>query len=209
MRLDLFLPFLRKPKQGSGPARPGLGIRWVRRVLPVSWFANLTTGKPGLIRRTLKRIGPTWLSSPARRVVQSLCFAAFLVLFFYVCWPYSAQPADVTDGWPAHYSTDLARKELLPADPIEDSGFLAPVVLADKCVGCGLCQTRCYGINVADKHLLAEAAVIIAAGSGKEDRLLGGSYQSLRESELKQRQAEQPQQSASGDAEGYLPDFLK
>ncbi len=35
-------------------------------------------------------------------------------------------------------------------NPIEDSGFLAPVVLADKCVGCGLCQTRCYGINVAE-----------------------------------------------------------
>ena len=50
---------------------------------------------------------------------------------------------------------------------VEDSGYLAPVVLADKCVGCGLCQTRCYGINVADKHLLTESAIIIAAGAGK------------------------------------------
>ena len=31
--------------------------------------------------------------------------------------------------------------------PIEDTGFLAPVVLAEKCVGCGLCQTRCLAIN--------------------------------------------------------------
>jgi NAD-dependent dihydropyrimidine dehydrogenase PreA subunit len=37
--------------------------------------------------------------------------------------------------------------------PIDGSGFSAPVVLADKCVGCGLCQTRCHSINVKTKHL--------------------------------------------------------
>jgi NAD-dependent dihydropyrimidine dehydrogenase PreA subunit len=92
-------------------------------------------------------------------------------------------------------------------NPVEDSGFLAPVVLADKCVGCGLCQTRCYGINVADKHLLTDSAVIIFAGSGKEDRLVSGSYQALRDAEVKQRQAEQAQPES--DADSYLPDFLK
>lgn len=54
--------------------------------------------------------------------------------------------------------------------PIEGTGFLAPVVLEDKCVGCGLCQTRCYGINVKSKELLEESAIIIeshSTGSGQ------------------------------------------
>ncbi|MDM4014706.1 4Fe-4S binding protein [Roseiconus lacunae] len=69
--------------------------------------------------------------------------------------------------------------------PVEGTGFAAPVVLADKCVGCGLCQTRCFAINVKDKHLLAESAIIIEAGEGREDRLMSGSYVK------KNRQAEQ------------------
>ncbi len=43
--------------------------------------------------------------------------------------------------------------------PIEDSGFLAPVVLAERCTGCGLCQTRCRAINVAQRGLLAQSAI--------------------------------------------------
>jgi len=35
--------------------------------------------------------------------------------------------------------------------PIEGTGYLAPVVLEEKCVGCGLCQARCHGINVKEK----------------------------------------------------------
>ena len=60
--------------------------------------------------------------------------------------------------------------------PIEGTGYLAPVVLEDKCVGCGLCQTRCFGINVEQKGLLEESAIVIKAGEGREDRLLTGSY---------------------------------
>jgi MauM/NapG family ferredoxin protein len=92
-------------------------------------------------------------------------------------------------------------------NPIEGSGFLAPVVLADKCVGCGLCQTRCYGINAAAKRLLAESAIIIEAGTGKEDRLLSGSYIALREHEAAARQREQNQRRDQG--ENYLPEFLR
>src|SRR5580765_2916945 len=55
--------------------------------------------------------------------------------------------------------------------PIDGSGFSAPVVLADKCVGCGLCQRRCYGINAIEKHLLTKSAIVISAGEGKEDRI--------------------------------------
>ena len=61
-------------------------------------------------------------------------------------------------------------------DPVEESGFVAPVVLPDKCVGCGLCQTRCHGINVEAKGLLRKSAIIIEAGEGKEDRKHTGSY---------------------------------
>ena len=57
-------------------------------------------------------------------------------------------------------------------NPLEGSGYTAPVVLADKCVGCGLCQTRCHGINVEEKGLLKNSAIIIAAGEGREDRIL-------------------------------------
>ena len=57
-------------------------------------------------------------------------------------------------------------------NPLEDSGHIAPVVLADKCVGCGLCQTRCHGINVEEKGLLERSAIIIEAGEGREDRIL-------------------------------------
>ena len=64
--------------------------------------------------------------------------------------------------------------------PIEGTGFLAPLMIDDKCVGCGLCQTRCYGINVSQKKLLEESAIVIKAGTGHEDRLMFGSYVQLR-----------------------------
>jgi Fe-S-cluster-containing hydrogenase component 2 len=90
-------------------------------------------------------------------------------------------------------------------EPIEGSGFLAPVVQADKCVGCGLCQTRCYAINVVEKELLQESAIIIEAGAGKEDRMLRGSYVELRALEARAAGAERSKPTG-GD---YLPDFLK
>lgn len=90
--------------------------------------------------------------------------------------------------------------------PVEGSGYLAPVVLADRCVGCGLCQTRCRGINVDQKHLLEESAIVILAGPGREDRIMHGSYQALRQEERKE--AEQKRREQGGDS-NYLPDFLK
>ena len=92
--------------------------------------------------------------------------------------------------------------------PIEDSGFLAPSVSAEKCVGCGLCQARCYAVNVVEKHLLSHSAIVIEAGEGKEDRLMQGSYIALRESETQER-AKLRQQQEPGAGDGYLPDFLK
>ncbi len=92
--------------------------------------------------------------------------------------------------------------------PIEDTGDLAPVVIAEKCVGCGLCQTRCTRINVKAKGLLAETAIRIEAGPGKEDRLTCGSYLALREAERKAREAEEKAREGQGGG-AYLPDFLK
>ena len=85
MRLDLFLPFVKKSKSGA-------------------------------VRKWLSRLGPTWLSSPVRRGIQGVCFVAFLVLFFFVCWPYTARPQTAPEGWPSHYADDLARKEKIAAE---------------------------------------------------------------------------------------------
>ncbi len=98
MQLDIFLPFLRKARKGSPSPQDGRCLRLAKRVLPAALFADRDTGKPGLIRKWLKRLGPTWLSAPVRRVSQAAFFALFLVLFFYVCWPYTAVPADVWPG---------------------------------------------------------------------------------------------------------------
>ncbi len=89
--------------------------------------------------------------------------------------------------------------------PIPDSGFLAPVIVEDKCVGCGLCQTRCRAVNVTDKKLLGESAVKIMAGPGREDRIVTGSY---RELQSKRKAEKKPPQVETTDHE-YLPDFLR
>jgi ferredoxin len=89
--------------------------------------------------------------------------------------------------------------------PVEGSGFLAPVVIADRCVGCGLCQTRCYAINVKNKRLLTESAIIVQAGEGKEDRLMSGSYIELRKHEAARRQQERA--GAPGEAEFFVPEL--
>lgn len=94
--------------------------------------------------------------------------------------------------------------------PIEGTGTLAPVVVAEKCVGCGLCQSRCYAFNVKTNHLLDESAIVVEAGPGKEDRIMSGSYVALREAETRQREAERAKETeAEPDGGSYLPDFLK
>ena len=86
--------------------------------------------------------------------------------------------------------------------PIEGTGQLAPLLIPDKCVGCGLCQTRCHGINVVAKGLLDKSAIIIEAGNSHEDRLLSGSYVERREAEAESRA------STTKPSGSYLPTFL-
>lgn len=93
--------------------------------------------------------------------------------------------------------------------PIEDTGYLAPAVVPERCVGCGLCQARCHAINVKEKTLLKESAVQIAAGAGKEDRLLSGSYRALREEERKRKEERKERHEEAPGHQEYLPDFLK
>jgi ferredoxin len=88
LQLNWFVPFLRKKK--NPPTY--LFVRCIQWVLPASWFADRDRGRPGKIRTWLKWVGPSLLSSPLRRVVQASCLAVFLLLFFYVCWPYHAKP---------------------------------------------------------------------------------------------------------------------
>ena len=93
--------------------------------------------------------------------------------------------------------------------PVADSGFSAPMIRADKCVGCGLCQARCYSINVKEKGLLAESAVHVQAGGDREDRMMSGSYLALREQERRARVERQRRWQKDRGGDDYLPAFLK
>jgi ferredoxin len=66
-------------------------------------------------------------------------------------------------GYHAIEFTRVGTQADAQGNPIEGTGFTAPVVMADKCVGCGLCQTRCNVINVKDKGLLTASAIVIRA----------------------------------------------
>ncbi len=49
--------------------------------------------------------------------------------------------------------------------PVEDTGRLAPSVIADRCTGCGLCQAVCRRINVHETATLGTAAIVVKAGA--------------------------------------------
>lgn len=63
------------------------------------------TGPSGFVYRTLAKVGTVTRSSPVRRLIQVVCLAVFLDLFFRVCWPYAAQ----------FTSSTFADKEYMPA----------------------------------------------------------------------------------------------
>jgi ferredoxin len=117
MRLDWFLPVLRRNRNTETDQQPGLWGRAARRVLPGKFFSNRETKQRGLGRRFLRKMGPVWLSSPVRRIVQSVCFALFLWLFFYTCWPYSATPAQSWSDWtPVAFDAQARTVKLVVAD---------------------------------------------------------------------------------------------
>src|SRR5262245_9643837 len=81
IRLNIFLPFFRKRKKTEPPQKPPGGF-WA------PFLSDRETGRKGLVRRILKGIGETWLTSPWRRMVQATFFLLFVVLFVFVAWPY-------------------------------------------------------------------------------------------------------------------------
>jgi ferredoxin len=95
-------------------------------------------------------------------------------------------------------------------EPVEGSGRLAPVVRADRCIGCGLCQMRCHALNVKAEGLLPASAIRVIAGPGKEDRICRGSYVVLRDRRAAQRRTEERKSRPLDNAGSeYLPDFLR
>lgn len=91
--------------------------------------------------------------------------------------------------------------------PVERSGYLDPILLADRCVGCGLCETRWFRINARHKRLLADTAIHIVAGPGKKDRLVQGSYRTGRETGHPDKPDAGAPAGTTNDA--YLPAFPK
>lgn len=114
MRLDWFLPVIRRPQRDQ-PERRSWLVRVAKRLLPTALFSNWQTKQRGLLRVVLRKLGLSWLSSPVRRLSQTVCFLTFLVLFFYVCWPYSARP---TRSWSG----------VIPAEVDPDSGTAKAVM---------------------------------------------------------------------------------
>lgn len=100
LRLDHFLPFVRRRRFPAGP--PAILVRLARRVLPAAFFFDPVTGAEGTLRRWCRKLGASVLAAPLRRLVQAACLAAFLALFFVVCWPYDARPVGsgvISPGW--------------------------------------------------------------------------------------------------------------
>src|SRR5262245_6367116 len=99
VRLNIFLPFFRKRKKAEPPRRSPAGV-----LAPL--LSDPETGRKGLVRRVLKGIGETWLSSPWRRVVQASFFLLFIVLFVFVAWPYGG----------TNYAQHRDAKEMIAAE---------------------------------------------------------------------------------------------
>ena len=111
MRFDWFLPYLRKSKPDRVDRSVGAVRRFAGQILPASWFSNRDHKRRGRIRKFFRWLGPVWYSSPLRRFVQTICFVLFLWQFFWVCWPYNAQPAWQSTGW-TPVTFDLAGKQV-------------------------------------------------------------------------------------------------
>lgn len=148
MRLDVFLPVLRTPKSAP-PRRRSIFYRAARRVLPGMLFSDAATKRRGLLRRWLRWAGPSWLSAPVRRTVQGICLVGFLILFFYVCWPYSAEPADVWAGLvPAEFDATTGRTTLIAEQPLSTPPVVEQTVyVLDEAPGAEANSARAFVIT--------------------------------------------------------------
>lgn len=157
------------------------------QVCPTGAIRALPMEEKRVVRMGLARVEPTCLPLAGREACQ-LCVDECRAAGYHAI-----------EFMRVHPTLDEA------GNPVDGSGFSAPVVLADKCVGCGLCQTRCFSINVKEKRLLGAVAIVVEAGPGREDRMARGSYIELRAKE----RATAAEKAPAVDAGSYLPEFLK
>jgi ferredoxin len=68
----------------------------------LNWFAK-SSNRRSASGRALQAVGHSWSASPLRRLAQAAAFAFFLVLFFYVAWPYGT----------GNYADIRSRKEIV------------------------------------------------------------------------------------------------
>jgi hypothetical protein len=179
MRLDIFLPFLKKPKKNAPPRAEAWGTQLARRILPASWLADSATAKPGLVRRTLKWLGPTWHTAPWRRIAQGVCFVLFFWLFLYTCWPYHARPARDWKGWrlaDAQADQLSVERNDLPSDlPAGTTVYLAGDDLAE------IAQTPLVVAGTKDKTLLLRPREPLASGLVESLQFVTGAAATLQE----------------------------
>jgi len=86
------------PRFFRSPRTPNIFFPYLKPSQRIGWR--------GVLDQVLAGLGPTWRSSPLRRVIQSACLLLFLYAFFYICWPYSRQFS----------STTLSEKEWFPVE---------------------------------------------------------------------------------------------
>jgi len=102
--------------------------------------------------------------------------------------------------------------EMEDGRPVGDEKFMTPDVdpeKLEKCNGCGLCQTRCYHVNVKQRRLLQESAIVVVAGADREDRLTHGSYIALREETFLKREQQRKKLQPKGAGDSYVPPSLR
>ncbi|MDZ7618736.1 MAG: 4Fe-4S binding protein, partial [Patescibacteria group bacterium] len=129
-----------------------------------------TRSASGRMRRWLRRLGPSWAASPARRLVQTGCLLLFLALFFWVCWPYSAEPAATWRGWvPIEVDTVTGRITVARDQPPEPPILAGSAwYVADESDA----QSEAFGaFRVVDVHGDELTLVPAHAHSGRMDRL--------------------------------------
>jgi NAD-dependent dihydropyrimidine dehydrogenase PreA subunit len=127
MRLDWFVPHLRRQKEGQRISH-SLSGRLLRWIVPESLQSNRITKNRGFVRRILRRLGVSWMASPVRRIIQTVCLITFLVLFFHVCWPYSAapvQPGRVSSDWTFQNIDQQSGEFRLTRNAAENESFAA------------------------------------------------------------------------------------
>ena len=137
--------------EGFQQGLEGFGLR---RSLPIGRAASRVATPVARFVRPARFVPCRWKRNASRM--------GLAIVNEQTCLPYADREACqlcVTNAMPRvmRRSSSSASTPQVDADgqPIEGTGYpRSRVVNADRCVGCGLCQTRCNGINVKTKECL-------------------------------------------------------